>query len=267
MRILLCVSNFPYAAPTVKFAGLIATTLKAEISLLTVRQKGETPEVGQGVIQQATQLLPIPPVDKLICWGTPNQAIQKETRRVGYQLVVLGARDKTTLGELLLGTVSKAVVSRLRTSVLVVHHPPEQIRRILICTSGKVDSDPIVSVGRDLAKATHAKVTLLHVATPVPSMYAGLDRIDEDICELLQTGTPLARGLKSQAELLCGQGIDTQLELRHGLPAEEIIQAAKDWESDLIFVGRSAKAFTYIWYDQVSQEIVEGAPCPVWVVR
>lgn len=64
-------------------------------------------------------------------------------------------------------------------------------------------------------------------------------------------------------------GIDTEFLIRKGEPGEEFDTIAKELSIDLIVIGRRAGRFLKMPRPGpgITQEVVNGAPCPVLVVR
>ncbi len=268
MHTLMCVSDFPYSAPTVEFGGLIVGLLKSKVTLMTVRSPSATPELGDSVLGQAAEMLPVVPSKQLVCLGLAEDQILEELAREVYDLVVVGTSQRSKLEEFFLGMVTQRLVVQTDVSVLVVSHPRNQLKNILLATAGHDASDPTVKAGAKLAQLSGANLTLVHVTGAWPGMYAGLSRIEETLPELLQSDTPTSRHLRENIELFRSLGIESQLELRRGLPVEEIVAAANKHQYDLLVIGASKpKMFRQFFLDEVAPQIVNQAPCPVLVVR
>jgi nucleotide-binding universal stress UspA family protein len=152
---------------------------------------------------------------------------------------------------------------------LVIKQKQAELNRILICTSGVDIADPVVEMGAWLAQSTQAKVTLLHVTGSIPSMYTGLDKIEEQLHEILESDTPMAQHFRHAVNILVQKNIDAELKLLHGSVSDEILHEALQGNYDLIVLGAS-KAFIEFagWLlGDVAQQIVDQARCPVLVVR
>jgi len=268
MRALLCVSDFPYTEPTVRFGGIVTEALLSDVTLLSVRSDSEKEKRGEEVLKQASGLISADMIKTKTRRGPAGNEIMDELDSDDYDVLIIGARDHPSTGELLLGFVARRLVKQAQTSVLVIRQPPSRVKHILVCTAGPSASKSTVRVGAQLAQATGAYTTLLHVAAAVPSMYSGLSRLGEGLPELLQTGTPIARHLKWCAECLKSHDVDARLELRHGLPSEQILRATQVDDYDLIVIGGSShRGLNRMLLDEVSLQIVGNAPRPVLVVR
>jgi nucleotide-binding universal stress UspA family protein len=186
-----------------------------------------------------------------------------------YSLIVVGAHAIRNLWDQFLQSVTHKVANQASVSVLVARGEPKQLRHLLICTSGHVNSEIVIRNGAALAQAAQARVTLLHVAESVPAMYTGLDEMEETLPELLQTDTPLARHLKWASEYLVQSQVLADLKLRRGITLDEIVDEVQDGDYDLIVVGARAgyDVLSSLLMGQVTPKIIDNAPCSVLIVR
>lgn len=269
MRILLCVAGMPYAEAAVGFGGMIARITRSPVTLLHVVRRTEDRGAGERILIAAREMLPGLTVDTRTRRGDPTRRILAGVEDGGYDLVVVGARQPIRLTQHLLGSVTQQVIRRVPTSVLVARQAEPSLERVLICTSGADVAEPVVETGAWLAGAAHARTTLLHVSSPVPSMYTGLDEIEETLPELLQTDTPLARHLRRSAEILARRQVTATLKQRHGVAADEILREALEGNYDLIVIGASGTAGRLReWLlGNVTRQVVEHASCSVLVIK
>jgi len=269
MKILICVAGLPYAEPTLRFGRLVAEMLGGEVTVLTVMaSNGDREEAGKS-LDRAKEMLAGLAIATLVRTGSPSEEILRECEEGAYDLVVIGARDKPSLAEFVLGSVAVQILTRAKCSVLVVKGDRVSLSKTLICTGGKAYAEPAIEMGSQIAEAAGARVTLLHVTPPLPAMYTGLEEIEERLVELLQTNTPQAQHLKRGAEILESHSVEGELKLRHGVPEEEIQREAQKGDFDLIVLGSSrarGPLAGYYWGD-VARSVVNRVQRPVLVVR
>ena len=269
MRILLALSERSESHSTVQFVCNIAQATKAKLVCLFVTpdrrednsQVVHSEDVRQDLAGYACEFKALS--------GAPAKTILKEARKGGYDLVVLGARMKMTFAEQLLGSVPQVILAKAPSSVLVVRGHGTEIRRILICTGGKAFAEPAIETGISLARALNAKVTLLHVALALPSMYTGLDGMEEQLSELLQTDTPEARHLRWACERIEEADVDGDLILRRGAVADEILREAMLGKHDLMILGAPLpkRPLTEYFLGDVTKLVLSRAEIPLMVVR
>lgn len=268
MRTLLCVSNFPYATSTVEFGKLIINALQSKATVMSVRSESESPHVGESILNNACEVLDLTSASKLIRHGTPSVQILEELKEGNYDLVIMGAHDQTSFGELFLGSVSRRIVDQAPISVLIVRQPSLNLDKILVPIAGRKASNPTVQMSARLAKASNAKVTLLHVTSSIPIMYSGMDRLDENLSELLLTKSTIARNIRDFASMLRSIGIDAHIELRHGIPIDEILRALEKDNYALMVIGCSRYSrFNRLFTDEITLQVIDHAFCPVLVVK
>ncbi|HIE38369.1 MAG TPA: universal stress protein [Anaerolineales bacterium] len=269
MKILLCIAGMPYAEATVRFGGGIAGSTQSSVTLLHVISRRGERVAGRRVLDRAHEMLPDLTVTRRIRQGDPTERILTEIRRGHHNLVVVGASQGSPLTQRLLGSVTLQIIRRAPISVLVVRRAGPHLERVLICTGGLDVAEPVIEAGSRLAEAAHARAALLHVISPVPSMYTGLDEIEETLPELLQTDTPTARHLRSGAEILARHRVSAELKLRYGVAADEILSEAREGDYDLVVIGASGTAGRLRGWllGDVTRQVVEHAPRSVLVVR
>jgi nucleotide-binding universal stress UspA family protein len=257
----------PRAESAVRLANLIATRTQSPLTLLHTYEDDQERGEGEETLAQARQILSKDlSVETHLLQGDPLEVLRDESKAGDYDLVVLMASRRRFLRRSL--PTDHAMLQRPGVSVLVVKPPAEDLKRILICTGGLKVNEGMIAAGGQLAQAVGAEVVLLHVSSPVPSMYTGLDEIEETLEELLKTDTPIAKHLRRGAEILSDHGLEAEVKLRHGVAVEEIIRETQRVEYDLIVVGASgATEGVKEWLlGDVTQRIVDQCVCPILVV-
>jgi nucleotide-binding universal stress UspA family protein len=201
--------------------------------------------------------------------GDPAGEILAEIEGGGHDLVILRPNEAPGLRRHFLGSVTTRVVRQAPCSVLVAKQARSRLKRILICSGGAEVAEVVIEAGARLAQAVEARATLLHVATPVPSMYTGLGEIDESLAQLLQTDTPIARNLRRGAEILDRHQVPAELKLRYGVVAEEIIRESVEGDYDLVLVGakKGLVRVKRLMLGAMTTQVVEKSVQSVLVVR
>lgn len=267
MHTLLCIRDFPYAVPTIEFGSQIIQALDSKVSLLTARRVNEDAAIGQQVLKQAAVALLSKPVSRIVRHGAPIDEILAEASIDRYDLFIVGTRERLSIGDIFVGELAKRLAAQAKISVLVVRNPSERIKNILVTDSAQYIDDPAINLAGKIAQGTNAAVTMLHVSGELPAMYTGLKTMEETLSELMQSDTPIAANLRSHAEQLRALGVDAEIELRHGAPAEEILRAAERQTPDLIVVSGSKQHGLGLLLVDIPLELVSRAPCPVLIVH
>lgn len=138
------------------------------------------------------------------------------------------------------------------------------IKRILVPTDFSPSSVRALETAVLLARRYHAAITLLYVVDVnfhvPPTGPVDANKLRE---ELWQEGL----GKLGQMVLgLRGAGVDVQTLIRQGLPWEEIVEAAQQY--DLLVIGKhKAGPFWRLFSRNTLKGVIGAAPCPVMVVN
>lgn len=271
MSILVYLKNMPYSKNAVAFGRMFAEWLNTDLTLLQVRDRKNSDEELQRDFEAAAALVPDKKVSHIIRQGSASENILLEIRSGAYDVIVLRARRAIRYRQRLGKKVARRIAHDSTIPVLIVKDTDQApaLNRILICTGGKDVAIPVIQKGAALAKASGAEVTLLHITTPVPSMYTGMDEIEETFEELLQTDTPTARHLRTAAGILAEENITAHMEIRQGDVTEEILARSSTEKCDLIIVGAPpVDSRLKEWFmGDVTRNLVNHAECAVLVVR
>lgn len=267
MKLLVAVGGLPHSKATVGYAKTLVSESEASVVLLNVIEDEQHREGSEATLEATLALLQDHAVETVTRVGAPTEQILAEARSQPYDLLVIGARDRPSLTEVLLGSVARKVVSHSPISVVVVKGQRERCSHVLICTGGKRYADPTVTEGLEVAQAAGAQVTLLYVAMQTPTMYAGLKGIDQHLSELLQTDTEEARHLRRAARAMKQLRIEGNLQLRHGPVVDEILREATLGDYDLIVLGARFKRgpIRDLLWGNVTGGVLDRAKRPVMV--
>lgn len=264
---ILCIGDAGPDTGSVQFAETIVEALGYDMALLHVPRpgKGET-ETGQviadtiDILDETPELLPSEE-------GNFESVIQKQLDHEHYQLIILGATRGTPNRPLT--PRARRLASTLADSVLVLRDPPNQAERILICTGGHPASNLVIDAGIRLAKQLDACATILHVVSVTPSMYTGLGAFDETLESVMQRDTPLAEHLRNAAARAEAAGIDSRIELRHGMVTEEILRASDIDRYDLTVIGSHEphQFFQRLTMGRIGPQLVSSIQNSILIVR
>lgn len=213
-----------------------------------------------------------------------KQGILAASEQWQAEMIVTGARGEGPLQNVLLGSVSKAVVHQAHVPVFVVRpnaaHQAGQPLRVLIATDGSPASRQATAVLGQLTWPAGTEGVLL---TVVESMLAGevpewLEvqarnadteamaqawvREHED--EKQQTADELA-----QYRTSLPQPFDSsRVMVAEGHPAETILKTIESERIDLAVLGAHGKGFFSRWLiGSTSEKVLTHAPCSVLIVR
>ena len=118
------------------------------------------------------------------------------------------------------------------------------------------------------------EVRVLHVdewpkGLPISMQFAGGASAAGDLCALHETIRQKERSLVADvARRLEGAGFGARTELRTGDASREILDAAAEWQPDLIVIGsHGRRGFNRLVLGSVSDHVMRHADCSVEVIR
>lgn len=146
-------------------------------------------------------------------------------------------------------------------------------QRILIAVEDSKYSEKAVRYGYHLAQALGCQVALVHVIDPpTTSAYGAVDPImgvnPVYIPEINEVQEQASEDLLKRLSSMwtgTGDGVTTISKL--GQPRQEIINAASEWQADLIVLGTHGRTgFDHFISGSVSEGVARHAICPVVIV-
>ena len=141
-----------------------------------------------------------------------------------------------------------------------------QLKKILVPVDFSDPSNQAVRYAARLAQHFGSEITLLHIVqktsvAPFPEVPPYLDDMEEDF----ENAEKALQTLAAQ-QTLKSSAIHTVM--RTGLAAHEIVETARDLDSDLIVIATHGyTGWKHLCIGSTAERVVRTAPCPVFVVR
>jgi nucleotide-binding universal stress UspA family protein len=271
MKILICSDGMPAADSATRLGGLVAGSARAETTLLGIAEKPQDEASLRGALETQAQSLReqgvVPEI--VVLAGEPIRQILNQTSTTNYDLVVIGSRRTRSTGLYWRSEKTYEVIKATPPPVLVAIGDCDQLKRFLVCTGGKEFIEEAVQLTGKVAAAVGASVTLLHVMAEPPAIYADLVRLEEDVDQLLKSGSELGLNLRRQKEDLERLGVSTEVHVRHGIVLDQVFNEAREGNYDLIVTGSSQARgmFRHYIMGDLTRSILNRANCPVLVAR
>jgi nucleotide-binding universal stress UspA family protein len=267
MKILIYMDSEKYHHPPVLMGKIIAEATGGEINVLVVVPKGGHIENGEAVAEQVKLDLDSCCTNVFIKQGNSKQIIKEELDREPYQLLIADTDRINRLKKSI--DVDPVLIKQSAISLLLTQQTKPKVNNILLCTGCKEYDYSLIIQASGLAADLGASVTLLHVFPgTVPSMYTGLDQIEETVDEMLQTDTPFAQYLRRGVEILKENNIDSEVKIRRGIPIEEIIRETQVENYDLVVIGSSMvdQGLIEMLLGNLAAKIINRIDLPVLVI-
>lgn len=208
--------------------------------------------------------------------GTPAMEIIEAANDFQADLIVVGSQGRSAIGRLLLGSVSKKVSEDADCSVRVARFDPKKKTdappRIIIGVNDSPTAvQAILAVGKRVWQdgtevrliAVDESVSTSRIAYRVPRAAEMIDSYQQSVSSKIRSI------LEWGAEELKLIGMKPSIWTEKGDPKQILVNEAKNWNADCIFVGtRSLNNFLEKFrLGSVSTHVVTNAPCSVEVVR
>ena len=270
MKILICSDGSEQADRAVRVGAQIAAGAQAEVALFGIMESPGQSELLLESLKRGQALLEDRKIhaELITKTGEPIAEILKRTREAAYDLVVIGAVRKEARGLFWMSSKSYKIIKAINPPVLSVAGKSGAIKRVLICSGGRRYIDKAVWLTGQIARATGAAVSLLHVMPEPPAIYAGLPRMTETAEWLLNSDSELGLNLRHEKDTLESIGVPTQVLLRRGPVLEEILLEIHTGDYDLVVTGSApSRNFRSYVLGDISREIVNRINCAVLVVR
>lgn len=210
--------------------------------------------------------------------GIASQKINEAARASDVDLVVLGTHGRTGLEHILLGSTAERVIRTAPCPVLTVRVPrtkgeapvqasatPIAIRSILVPVDFSDCSLDALEYAVALAQPFKASVTVLHVLEPVSF---GLDFTLGHMEAHHKSRAVWESRLVELAGALQARGVPAKTALRGALPAESILDCAKEIHADLVVMGtHGRRGLSHLVSGSVAEAVLRKAECPVLAVK
>lgn len=208
--------------------------------------------------------------------GWPTTDLINKADEWKADLVVVGSRGRSALGRFILGSVSKKVVTDSHHSVRVTRGAVDKNEskppRIMIGVDGSVEAEYAVrEVGmRVWPKGTEVRIVAVDDGTPpnriarvIPTAAAMIGNSND---EAFAASRMVVEWAKRELRAI---GLQVSVAIKQGDPQRVLIEEAREWEADSIFVGSRKFDGTLerFWLGSVSTALVTKAHSSVEVVR
>jgi nucleotide-binding universal stress UspA family protein len=205
---------------------------------------------------------------------SPAWALIRRADQWNPDLIVMGARGLSVFGgRLILGSISQRVLYEARCSVRVARGSSQKIGkpiRLLAGVDNSPDSNAMVDAISEREWPLGTEVGLLAVVDTVMAIAPGPNGSDLKWIEVgeEENWDQVREVFAAAAEKLRRAGLHTEVLVRRGNPADEILQEAHTWDADCIFVGaRGTRGIDRLLLGSVSAAVSARAHCSVEVVR
>ena len=272
MRWLISLDGSPRADSAAQFAAELLQPGKDEVVLLGIAARESSLKKLEKSLAALNQSLGALVSEQLIHFGSTAEVIEKVAGSGSFDIALYGSRGRRGLTKVLFGSVAARLAHAISCSLLVVRKTPEPVKRILICSTLDPFHTAPMEIGKNLAQAVTADVTILHVMSQIPLIdQASLDQLELTAEEAIARRTREGQALLDAQQELQAAGLQTHSVIRHGLVIDEILDEVVSGDYDLLVIGSHAGPRTSRWQDILVEDITNtvllDTRCPVLIVR
>ncbi|WP_456393115.1 universal stress protein [Persephonella sp.] len=179
-----------------------------------------------------------------------------------FDLVIIGAHKNALTESILLGNEAEKIVNKARSSVLVVKGKSvDNIKKLLVGYDFLPNSIEALETAKEIAKKVGAEIDIIHADTE--EGFAHFAHIYETV---FQKKISLLKELKEKLEK--EDSIKVDFEIIKAEPAVAILEAIKDFNPDMVVVGkRQRKDIKRFFLGTIAMKVVKNSPVPVLIVR
>lgn len=270
------------SSPIAGVTGSALTSSRVTCAIALAREQAtrlldEARRFAAGASRRVRSCFPDWDVRAEVLEGAPSCELLRKAELWQPDLIVVGSRGHSALGRLFLGSVSKTLASQSPCSVRAARRGAGRIstevgRRIIVGVDGSHGAARAVRAVGMRAWPEGTQVRLIAVDDGSgPTGLADLAPHLEDLITGCNEGAPVNARLMAEGArvALLAEGLGASVEIIEGDPRRVLIEEARKWRADCVFVGaRGVGGGTEdTGLGGVSTRLVTGAHCSVEVVR
>ena len=268
MKLLYLIANQKMVQSVAEFVVQVAKKMDASLTILVASDSSEILETVENQVKKSKDTFEGLNYELKIALGDPVEEMKVELNRRDYDMVLIEVHRRRRVLPSGFRFLSQRIIKNSTVPIMLVRHGSKKLERMLVCTGGVKISEPVVDLSTKLAGQAGLEATLLTVSTPVPSMYTGMEEIDETLEELLETDTPVAQHLRHSAEQLTKSGVPAEIKIRHGDVVEAILEETLEGDYDLVVLGETEGAtLRGLLLGNITQQIINRAPSAVLISK
>lgn len=268
MNLLYLIASQEVNPSVAAFIGRVSEMMDASLTILVTAEEAKRLKKLKAQVE-ALDALPVSSTERtLFVQDDPVTAMDAELANRDYTMVLLNVPRRRRVIPSPYRFLSQRIIKHASVPVMLVRNVSTKLERILACTAGSEISRPVVELSAMLASTAGLTTTLLTVSAAVPSMYTGMNWMDESLGNLLKTDTPVAQHLRQCAGVMTEHGIQADVKINHGDVVEGILEEAVKGDHDLIVLGEThGDTLRGMILGNVTQQIINRAPCAVLISK
>jgi nucleotide-binding universal stress UspA family protein len=193
-------------------------------------------------------------------------------RQEGIDLVITTTRGKSGVKHWLSGGVSRKLVRKISTPILLVQANEQgeratpTLERIVVALDGSIFSEHTLPYACALANAFNSELVLMSVpAVPNIKDYRAPDEFVENLRN--KADTNMRKFLHAVARTLRKEGLRVRIVVTGSVPAKTILTVSQDVGADLIMLtSRGRGRWSQLFMGSVAEQVVQNTEIPVFLM-
>lgn len=249
-------------------------TLLAQTQSEALLSLSQAEELAKEGAKRVAGICPARDVTTHVQLGRPSDVIIDTANAWSADLIVVGARGRSALGRLLIGSVSQHIATKSARSVLVARHVVERGAnpvRIIVGIDGSPASHAAVEAVAERTWSEHTEVRVVAIAdTHRPTAVA--KRVPTAAAWIVKSNQSQRDAAKAALDhsmrVLASANLRASERLVEGGAQRILNRHAQEFDADCIFVsGSSLGGDLPLGTADVVNALVTSAPCSVEIVR
>ena len=216
-------------------------------------------------------------VSTVVLRGRPAARLVEYVEELKGSVVVMSSHGRTGLRRMMLGSTTARVVQACSSPVIVVRasdddngvETPESIQKVLVPLDGSDFAEHALHAVYELVRRDDVMIRLLRVPEIIayPSTMYGAASYEAVDAYMNAMQTESEAYLKGMAKRLQERQGEVSWELRDGAASAAILEAARDFDADLIAMASHGRTgFRRFLLGSVAEQVLHEAHVPVMLV-
>jgi nucleotide-binding universal stress UspA family protein len=200
--------------------------------------------------------------------GDARRIIPERSNR-GNFMTVVSPLGRPQLRRWLTGRSFRPLMEQIKGPILYVPEARLPLKKLLISAGGLGYEVAAENLAFQVATASRADVTILHVIPPTDLDYPTTRKVRGHVRDLQDTDTLLGRSMRKALDIAQTAGLNARMIAREGNVVEEILSEIREGNYDMACMGSAYSAHTLrqLYTPNVTAEVAEAELCPVLTVR
>ena len=271
MHILIAITGTSQAEVAMHLGRLLHLILGGKITILSIIKHDKDHTQAEATLIWAKTCLksPVTEIETCIRKGHPAKQILREISSNSYDLLIIEESDHHKLKKQFFDPNVKRVLSKMPCPILIAQGEPHQVKRILVCDSGRSPSllNRLITQFSPLLVYVD-KLTVLHVMSQIaakPGVRGWELRADAQ--ELIREHTYEGKMLEEDLEKIEQLNASLEAKVRHGLVIDEILAEASIGDYDMVIIGaHKSEGWQRFLLENIALDLVTQISQPLLVI-